>query len=94
MAKELPKLKLGKSASFVKTHLKQLKHGVENNMVWMILIPTLGLAAVGAWLSYSEWAKGTWYLFVAMALLASAMALLWSWAVSVMRENSEIMAFS
>lgn len=31
MAKELPKLKLGKSASFVKTHLKQLK---QENDTW------------------------------------------------------------
>ena len=67
---------------------------MENNMVWLILIPTLGLAAVGAWLSYSEWAKGTWYLFVGMILLTSAMGMLWSWAVSAIRKNSEIMAFS
>ena len=31
MAKELPKLKLGKSAAFVKTHLKQLK---QENDTW------------------------------------------------------------
>ena len=41
-----------------------------------------------------EWAKGTWYLYAAMVVLASGMALLWSWAISVMQKNSEVMAFS
>jgi hypothetical protein len=63
-------------------------------MAWMMLIPTFTLDLIGAWMSYAEWAKGTWWLFVVMIALSSSMAVLWSITISIMENNSEIIAFS